>query len=396
MRNPSKSAVYVAATGSLALLLATSAFAEERHHDETRGSHQQGETRSWNRGDANHGNHQNEQQGSAPRTFDSGQTRSFDQNRDRSGQTRSFDRGQTRSFDQNQSRTFDQNRSRSFDQNQSRSFDQNRSRSFDQNRGQARSFDQNRGQARSFDQNRGQARSFDQNQARAWDRGNTRNYRNDSRSYNRGSDFRGSVRGGFRESYRNGIPRSDGRVSMLGRISRYEHGRGGYRIWVGGSLYPYWVPESYFLRHRIGIGLDLRLGGIFRDGSVYVDYLGWPGDAFYTDPYYYDAGYASGYANGYSASVGTYDDAGAYAGSAYSNEGLVSGTVDSVDYRAGTLYLRDDSSRRVITVDMRRVDGRNSRLDFGDLHPGDRVSLRGAWVDGNVFAAARIDAIDAN
>jgi hypothetical protein len=372
MRNPGKSAVYVAATGSLALLLATSAFAEERHHDETRGSHQQGETRSWNRGDANHSNHQNDQQRSAPRTFDGGQTRSFDQNR-----TRSFDRGQTRSFDQNQNRSFDQNQNRSFDQNRTRSFDQNH------------------GQTRSFDQNRGQARSFDQNQARAWDRGNTRNYRNDSRSYNRGSDFRGSVRGGFRESYRNGIPRSDGRVSMLGRISRYEHGHGGYRIWVGGSLYPYWVPESYFLRHRIGIGLDLRLGGIFRDGSVYVDYLGWPGDAFYNDPYYYDAGYANGYANGYSASVGTYDDAGAYAGGAYSNEGLVSGTVDSVDYRAGTLYLRDDSSRRVITVDMRRVDGRNSRLDFGDLHPGDRVSLRGAWVDGSVFAAARIDAIDA-
>lgn len=361
MRNHSKSAVYVAATGSLALLLATSAFAEERHHDETRSSHSQGETRSWNRGDANRGNHQNEQQRSTPRTFDRGQTRSFDQN-----QSRSFDRGQTRSFDQNQSRSFDQNRSRGFDQN--------------------------RGQARSFDQNRSQTRSFDQNQARAWDRGTTRNYRNDSRAYSRGGDFRGSVRGGFRESYRNGIPRSDGRVSMLGRISRYEHGRGGYRIWVGGSLYPYWVPESYFLRHRIGIGLDLRLGGIFRDGSVYVDYLGWPGDPFYNDPYYYDAGYANGYATGYSASVGAYD-AGAYAGA--TDEGLVSGTVDSVDYRAGTLYLRDDSSRRVITVDMRRVDGRNSRLDFGDLHPGDRVSLRGAWVDGNVFAAARIDAIDA-
>jgi hypothetical protein len=353
MRNPSKSAVYVAATGTLALLLATSAFAEDRHHDETRHSQGQGQTHSSNHGDSNH-----QQQRTEPRTFDRGQTRSFDR-----GQTRSFDRGQARSFDQGQTRSFD------------------------------------RGQTRSFDQNRGQARSFDQNQARTWDRGNTRNYssnyRNDARAYSsRGGDFRGSVRGDFRgsrESYRNGIPRSDGRISMLGRISRYEHGRGGYRIWVGGSLYPYWVPESYFLRHRIGIGLDLRLGGIFRDGSVYVDYLGWPGDPFYNDPYYYDAGYDGGYAPGYSASVGTYD--GAYAGA--DNEGLVSGTVDSVDYRAGTLYLRDDSSRRVITVDMRRVDGRNSRLDFGDLHPGDRVSLRGAWVDGNVFAAARIDAIDA-
>ncbi len=336
MRNPSKSAVYVVATGSLAMLLATSAFAEDRHHDETRHNQGEGQTHSWNRGDSNRNFHQDhQQQGAEPRTFD---------------------RGQSRSFDQNQSRNFD----------------------------------------------RGQARSFDQNQARAWDRGNTRNYgydrsytRNDSRASNwRGNDVRGSVRGDFRgsrESYRNGIPRSDGRVSMLGRVSRYEHDRGGYRIWVGGSFYPYWVPESYFFRHRIGIGLDLRLGGIFRDGSVYVDYLGWPGDPYYNDPYYYDAGYSNGYANGYSASVGTYD--GAYAGA--TNEGLVSGTVDSVDYRAGTLYLRGDSSRRVITVDMRRVDGRNSRVDFGDLHPGDRVSLRGAWVDGNVFAAALIDGVNA-
>ncbi len=350
MRNPSRSAVYVAATGSLALLLATSAFAEDRHRDETWHSHEQGPTRSWNRGDSRGFHQDHQQQRTEPRTFDRGETRSFDQNRDRT-----WDRG--------------------------RSFDQGRA----SDRGQARSFDQ----GRTWD--RGQARSFDQ--GRTWNRGGgTRNFdqnfnRNDRGWDSRRGDFRGEFRGDFRgsrEVFRNGIPRSDGRVTMLGHISRYEHERGGYRIWFGGSLYPYWVPESYFFRHRIGIGLDLRLGGIFRDGAVYVNYLGWPGDAYYNDPYYYDAGYANGYANGYSASVGAYG-AGAY------DEGFVRGTVDSIDYRTGTLYLRDDYSRRVITVDMRRVDGRSSSVDFGDLRPGDRVSLRGAWLDGNVFAAARLE-----
>ena len=65
MRNPSKTAVYVAATGTLALLLATSAFAEDRHRDETtRHNRQNGETRTWNRGDANRteGQQQNREQ----------------------------------------------------------------------------------------------------------------------------------------------------------------------------------------------------------------------------------------------------------------------------------------------------------------------------------------------
>lgn len=345
MRNPSKSAVSVAATGALALLLATSAFAEERHHDETRQEHrQQREARSGNRDGATQESHENARRSEPGRE----QNRTWNQ-----GQAQAQAPAQT--FEQrNTNRTYEQrNNNRTYDQrNNNRTFEQgNTNRTFEQ---------RNNTTNRSYEQ-RNNNRSYDQ--------------RNNNRGYEGNRDYRGNNNRGSHESYRNGIPRSDGRVTMLGRISNYRHERGGYRIWVGGSLYPYWVPELYFRSHRLAIGLDLRLGGIFRDGAVYVDALGYPGDPYYNDPYYTEGVYAGGYDN--------YDN------------GYLRGTVDNVDYRTGTLYLRDDSSGRVIAVDMRRVDRRYSRLDTGDLRRGDRVSLNGSWVRAGLFAADRIDSVDA-
>lgn len=315
MRNRSKSAVYVAAAGSLALLLATSAFAEERHRDETsRHNRENGQTRTWNRDEGSRNN--NTPRDSRPNEQRDNSNRTYEQ-RDNSNRTYEHRDNSNRTFDQQ--RTYEQRN----------------------------------------------------NNDRNWNRGS--NDRNWNRSNNDGR-YRDSG-SAHRESYRNGIPRSDGRVTMLGRINRYEHERGGYRIWVGGSLYPYWVPESYFRSRRIGIGLDLRLGGIFRNGAVYVDVLGWPGDPYYNDPYYNDGYYGTSY--------GAYDN------------GYVRGIVDGVDYRTQLLYVRDDYSGRIVTVDMRRVDRRYSRLDLGDLRRGDRVSLNGAWVSGGLFAADRIDSIGA-
>jgi hypothetical protein len=303
MRNRSNKAIYVAATGTLALLLTTSAFAEERHRDETwRHDRQNGETRTENRDDSN--------RNIVPRD--------------------------TRN-EQRDNSTHEQR--------------DNNNRNYEQR-------DNNRNYEQHNNDRRGDNRGYDSRH-------------NDYR------DHRGSV-STHHESYRNGIPRSDGRVTMLGHISRYERERGGYRIWVGGSAYPYWVPESYFRSRRIGIGLDLRLGGIFRNGAVYVDVLGWPGDPYYNDPYYNDGYYGGSY-----GSYGNYDN------------GYIRGIVDGIDYRTQTLYVRDENSGRVVTVDMRRVDRRASRLDLGDLRRGDRVALNGEWIRGGLFAADRIDSIGA-
>jgi hypothetical protein len=280
------------------------------------------------------------------------------------------------------------------DRSQTRSYDRGSSGNYSQ---QNRSYNQGDRNSNQGGRNYNQAdRNYAQGAYRGYTQGNTgysrdtaayrnngNNNRYDTRSYDRGQSrsYGGAAVGRGREEFRNGIPRSDGRVSMLGRVSRYEHERGGYRIWLGGSAYPYWVPESYFFGRHLGIGLDLRFGGIFRDGAVYVDALGWPGDAYYSDPYYYDSG---AYVGTYS--VGTYDNG------VRGVDNGVRGVVDGLDFRAGLLYVRDDASRRVIAVDMRRVDRRYSNVDFGDLHPGDRVSIGGAWIGDGTFAAASINA----
>lgn len=320
MRSPSKLMTYVAGASTLTLLLATSAFADSRHRDGTShtdqhstGSHENGggHPRGDSRGDVSRSQR-------APIADHNFGNRGTDRNFGNRGTERSYDRGSDRNF------TRETNVSRGVVRNDSRSFDN---------------------------------RSFDN---RSFARGEDRNF---------GGSFRGS-----RETFRDGVRGNDGRVSFAGRISRFEHERGGYRIWVGGSSFPYWVPESYFFGRRIGIGLDLRLGGVFRDGAVYVDALGWPGDPYYADPYYYSPGSYVG-----SASIRATDGE------------LVQGVVDGVDYRAGLLYVRDAASQRVVTVDMRRIDRNYGRVSFDDLRPGDRITLTGAWVGDGQFAAARIE-----
>ena len=134
---------------------------------------------------------------------------------------------------------------------------------------------------------------------------------------------------------------------VQGRVSRFVHERGGYRIWVDGGRFPVWIPEARIsLFPRLRVGLSLRFGG-------YYDPLG------YLEAYdYYNDGYYGG----------------GYGGSAYSS-GLLRGVVETVDYRRGTLVasrrrlrqLRDDAhprppsgnaASRRLRRDRRRLDAR--------------------------------------
>jgi hypothetical protein len=175
---------------------------------------------------------------------------------------------------------------------------------------------------------------------------NNNNYRNESRN----------------NTYRN--ESRDNHISEHGRISRFTHERDGYRVWLDRGTRSYWIPESRLGRRRLSIGLDIRLGGIFNGTYVDVDALGWPGDPYYNDPYYAPAPY-------------------------YADGGYLSGRVERVDYRYGTLLLRDARSGRVVEVDMRAADRRGG-LDLGDVRPGDRITLDGTW-DRGYFHAFRID-----
>lgn len=156
--------------------------------------------------------------------------------------------------------------------------------------------------------------------------------------------------------------RHENRISESGKIRSFKQERDGYRIYLDRGNYSYWVPQSHLRGHRLSVGLSIRLGGIFDNGYVVVDDLGWPDDG----------GYYNNNRN-------------------YRYGDVVRGVVDRVDFRRGTVNLRSD--RGYITVDMRSLSRRDSRLGIDDLRRGDRVTLSGNWVRGGLFDARRIDSI---
>jgi hypothetical protein len=229
-------------------------------------------------------------------------------------------RNETRNWNNNQNRSFDRNNNnRSFD---NRNFDRNRS--FDNNR----NFDRNR----SYDNNR----NFDRNRGYQQNRGFDRN-RGYAPSYGRGNAY-----------YHDG------------RISRIERWNGGYRVYLGGALYPFFVPEARFRLFGWHVGLSVHLGGFYNPLGYYDYYDG-------VDPYY-----GNGYA--YAPTVAT--------------SGALRGVVESVDYRRGSMVIRDDASGSFVTVMMQGNDPR-----FDSLRTGDDVDLSGDWVRG-YFQAYRVDNVD--
>jgi hypothetical protein len=147
--------------------------------------------------------------------------------------------------------------------------------------------------------------------------------------------------------------RNNERVTMQGRVQSYTRERNGYRVRLDRGP-SFWIPQSRINdRFNIRVGVDIILGGVYRDDGVYVD----------------DVNYPAAYQDGY-----------------------LTGIVDRVDYRYGSLLLRDDRSNRVINVDMRDT-ARRSRIDLNDLRRGDRVSLNGNWSRDGVFRAYEIDSV---
>jgi hypothetical protein len=210
-------------------------------------------------------------------------------------------------------------------------------------------------------------RGGDRNQT---DRGGSERGRAESHGTYRGGNDRRRTETyrGNNGSYR-GNHRDNERVFMRGSISRYVPEHNGYRVFVGGGYDSFWVPASYWRSRGWRVGLSLNLGGIFRAGSVWIDDVPYGYDGYYgsADPYY-----AGGYGNGYS-------------------NGYVRGVVDRVDYRRGTMLVRDDRDGRIVEVDMR--SDRYGRLNLDDLRPGDSVELSGEWLRGDIFTAYRVESV---
>ncbi|HEX3067366.1 MAG TPA: hypothetical protein VHX14_02245, partial [Thermoanaerobaculia bacterium] len=138
----------------------------------------------------------------------------------------------------------------------------------------------------------------------------------------RGDGIRNSDRGRQTIDARSGDNRANGyhenqRVTISGKVSSFSRERDGYRVHLDRGQ-SYWVPQSSF-GNRFGDlrpGISINLGGIFRGGSIYFDAVSWPGTV---------------------------------AGRAY-GVGYVRGVVDRIDYRNGTLIVRDLANGRLITA----------------------------------------------
>lgn len=176
--------------------------------------------------------------------------------------------------------------------------------------------------------------------------------RNQNGTWRNNRDERGSRQSSYRDNER---------VTVQGRVRSFRQERDGYRLNLDRDRYSYWVPGSHFRNRSRGlrVGINLRLGGVFRGGSIYVDNVGWPDDGYYNNDGYRDQ--------------------------------YLRGVVERVDLRRDILVLRDDDSGRYVSVDMRRTDSRRNRsIDLNDLRRGDYVNLSGDWSRG-VFTAYRIE-----
>ena len=148
--------------------------------------------------------------------------------------------------------------------------------------------------------------------------------RNDSRS-------RSTYRHGRKPHY------AHGRVS---RVHRHGHG---YRVWVHGSRYPFFIPAAHYHRDRFRVGLMIRLGGYYNDAGYYD---------------YYDGSRAELY-----------------------------GIVESVDYRRNTFVVRNEATGSFVTVVARDYEA--DRLRAGDV-----VELYGDWTRSGLFHARDVDLLD--
>ena len=290
-------AAQVAGAIAIVALVGTSAFAESRHSDATERDHDRqssGErsSRYERRGDHSGSQTQTQQRRdtttSAPQTFQRSETR----------HDGTWNRNETRN-----NSTFD------------------------------------RSQTRNETWNRNESRSN-----RSFDRSQTESFRNNNRSYDRSHSYHSD-----RPQFDNRGRRSD---FVSGRINRFVHERGGYRVWIDGGRFPVWIPEARIsLFPRLRVGLSIRFGG-------YYDPLG------YLDAYdYYNDGY--------------------YGGGAYSS-GLLRGIVETVDYRRGTMVVRDDVSGSFVTTLIR-----DRRLET--LRPGDYVEVAGDWTRSGLFEGLRLE-----
>lgn len=332
-RNKRFAAPWIIAAAAVTVI-GTSAFAESRPSQETRrGSEgrgtirrEGGETRRRDDGASRRSDESRrsavlERRQTAPRSDSQIEVRG---NRSESGRVERNRGGETRADETRAYSRGDRDRS---DRDRSGSYERG-----DRNRdGAGRDRDRNGSYDRNGDRNRG-----DRNRGNDRNRGGNDSYRNGSRDGHRGSDsrYRSDHRGNRQPYY------------AQGRVSRYHRHGNGYRVYIVGVPYPFFVPDAYWRHDRFRVGLSIRLGGYYNDLGYY--------------DYYDGRGYSSG---------------------------GIRGIVESVDYRRDTFVVRNEATGSFVTVVMR-----DRRPD--NVRAGDYVELYGDWTRSGVFQAYDVDRLD--
>lgn len=171
--------------------------------------------------------------------------------------------------------------------------------------------------------------------------------RDDSRNGRDRDDDRGRYENDGRYDRDRGYESSHDRrpYQTSGRISQVDRFRNGYRVYVGGARYPFFVPDRYYRRDRFRVGVVINIGGYYNPAGYY-DY---------------------------------YERRGGH------SRADLRGVVESVDRRRDTFVIRTVGTGRFVTVVSR--DRRNVRR-------GDYVELYGDWSRRGVFRADDVDLID--
>ena len=319
-------AATVAAALAVATLAGTSAFAETRHRQETQRSGNARETVRRER---------------SARAQESARSDESRNSRRRESTERSeVTRRQSTFRPEGETSRRDTTRSReTYRRNESSSRGETYRRNESSSRGESyrRNDSSSRGESYRRNDSSSRGESYRRNGS------SSRGGRNDSW---RGNDNNRSY--GNRGGYNNRSYGSSRPYYHRGAVTRYSRYGGGYRVWIAGAPYPFFVPLAHWRHDRFRVGLVINLGGWYRDG--YYDYY---------DGYDYRA----------------------------TSRGDLVGVVESVDYGRDTFVVRNEATGSFVTVVAR---DRRAR----DVRPGDYVELSGSWTRNGVFSAYDVDYID--
>lgn len=163
------------------------------------------------------------------------------------------------------------------------------------------------------------------------------------------------------------------RISTMGTVTSMIREGNSYRIRLDNGNYDYWVPVSMIGDRDIEPGVSVRLTGFLDNSVVNVDLIGMRGEPYYNSN--------PEYAEQYSGEP--------YATVPYGQVGWLNGTVQRTDRHLGYLVIREDTTGRLLKIDVRHMNTHRP-VYVWDLRPGDQMSVRGRWENAGLFDAYRI------